>query len=196
MTHVVNNLCAFLMFEVVETAWEALREGVEKAECLDDIIAAHDSYLHLIHIRALLSPQHEQLNLQLQKMLQSILRFCALEDALVTDALAALARRRAETAAVEKRTAAGGWGVGSPDASSSSLHLHDSSSATATGQGAVDGVPVYVIQRLDEAAKEYGANFEALMRMLKDQGDHAEEILRFLTFRLDFNGFYSRTLGL
>ena len=36
------------------------------------------------------------------------------------------------------------------------------------------------------------------MLMLRAKGEHNthahEEILRFLTFRLDFNGFYSRTI--
>ena len=79
MTHVVNNLCGFLMFEVVETAWSALEEKLRVAECLDDIIIAHDAYLDEIENKALLSPQHEELNLKIQLLIQAILRFCNLE---------------------------------------------------------------------------------------------------------------------
>jgi len=107
MTHVVNNLCAYLMFEVVESAWRALEDAITRATCLDDIIQAHNLYLSQIHERALLTSQHEALNLQLQQMLQSILRFCALEEALVTDALSVLARRRESKKKADARSAAG-----------------------------------------------------------------------------------------
>jgi gamma-tubulin complex component 3 len=199
MTHVVNNLCAYLMFEVIETAWAALQANCDKATCLDDIIHAHDKYLDEIHERALLSPHHEALNLQMQQMLQSVLRFCALEEALVTDALSSLARKRAAGNDAVSRSKAGGWGV-EETVDDSAL---DSTSATRDSKdgkslASVDGVPGYVIQRLDEAAKDYGRNFEQLMLMLRAKGEHNthahEEILRFLTFRLDFNGFYSRTI--
>ena len=32
MMHVINNLCAFLMFEVVETAWVSLQEKYLQAQ--------------------------------------------------------------------------------------------------------------------------------------------------------------------
>lgn len=57
MMHVVNNLCGFLMFEVLESAWAGLLEGVQNAACLDDVIRAHDAYLREIMNRALLAPQ-------------------------------------------------------------------------------------------------------------------------------------------
>ena len=46
MMHVVNNLCAFLMFEVMETTWVTLQEALDGASCLDDVIRAHDKYLN------------------------------------------------------------------------------------------------------------------------------------------------------
>ena len=62
--HVVNNLSAFLMFEVMESAWQTLLEAVHRACCLDDVIRAHDAYLGEIMDRALLAPQHESINMQ------------------------------------------------------------------------------------------------------------------------------------
>ena len=44
-------------------------------------------------------------------MLQAILRFCSLEETLVVDAMAALARRRAARMDMEERTKQGAWGV-------------------------------------------------------------------------------------
>lgn len=83
MMHVINNLCAFLMFEVLETAWIHLEEKLHRATCLDDAIAAHDAYLTEILERALLSAQHEALNIQIQQLLQIMLRFCHLEETLI-----------------------------------------------------------------------------------------------------------------
>lgn len=53
------------------------------SQCLDDVISAHDVYLNEILDRALLAPQHETLNMQLQQLLQVILRFCSLEETLI-----------------------------------------------------------------------------------------------------------------
>ena len=49
-----------------------------------------------------------------------------------------------------------------------------------------------MVSRIDEAVKEYSAQFDKLMFMLKEQGEKAGEILRFLTFRLDFNDFHAQ----
>lgn len=68
MMHVVNNLSAFLMFEVMESAWLTLQDAVHRACCLDDVIRAHDAYLGEIMDRALLAPQHERINMQVYWM--------------------------------------------------------------------------------------------------------------------------------
>jgi len=179
MLHVVNNLCQFLMFEVMESAWATLQQGLDQAKCLDDVIHAHDLYLNEILERALLSIQHDALNMQVQQMLQSILRFCALEETLLADATAAMTRRLILQKEVEERTGKGGWGM-------SDKNLEDAS-------GSYDGVPAYLVTRLDESVKDYSIQFDILMSMLKEQGEKAGEMVRFLTFRLDFNEYYQNT---
>ena len=93
--------------------------------------------------------------MQVQQMLQSILRFCSLEETLVVDATAALARRRSLRLEAEERTKGGGWGVVNDRA------LQDP-------PGTFDGVPGYVITRLDECAADYSGQFDLLMHMLRD----------------------------
>jgi gamma-tubulin complex component 3 len=175
MTHIVNNISEYLMFEVVETAWNTLTQKLDRANSLDEVVQAHDAYLEEITERALLSSSHEKLNLQLQQMLQSILRFCSLEETLISDALSSVARRRAlaEDGFSEAMSVDGTDGPGD-----------------AAAAGTTDGVPNYIIQRLNDSAKDYNVQFESLMGMLRAQGEEAEEFLRFLTFRLDFNGYY------
>lgn len=59
MIHVVNNLCAFLMFEVMESAWKKLQDNINQAHCLDDVITAHDNYLagNLLYFNLFLTAQ-------------------------------------------------------------------------------------------------------------------------------------------
>lgn len=165
MVHVVNNLCNFLMFEVMESAWSTLQEKLGKALSLDDVIKAHDNYLAEILDRALLGPQHEGLCVQLHQLLQSILRFCSLEETLVADVLTAVSQAQSATR---------------PDDSTS-----------------YNGVPAYLVARLDENIKDYHLQFDLLMTMLRDGlatekvGTAARDIVRFLSFRLDFNEFHA-----
>ena len=87
MSHVVNNLGAYLMFEVMESAWLHLQEQIDRAASLDEVIRAHNDYLSDILHRGLLTLVHETLNMQVQLLLQSIFRFCHLESALITGEL-------------------------------------------------------------------------------------------------------------
>jgi len=48
-----------------------------------------------------------------------------------------------------------------------------------------------VISRLDEAVREYSAQFDKIMGMLKDQDEKVADFVRFLTFRLDFNDYHA-----
>ncbi len=49
----------------------------------------------------------------------------------------------------------------------------------------------FMVTRVDEAVDEYSRQFEALMLMLRDQGERGGDTIRNLTFRLDFNEYYS-----
>jgi hypothetical protein len=55
-----------------------------------------------------------------------------------------------------------------------------------------DGVPAQLVTRIDETVKEYSRQFDALMQTLKEEGEKAGDILRFLTFRLDFNNHHQQ----
>ena len=60
-----------------------------------------------------------------------------------------------------------------------------------------NGVPAYLVARLDENIKDYHLQFDLLMTMLRDGlatekvGTAARDIVRFLSFRLDFNEFHA-----
>jgi len=196
MLHVVTTFSTYLMFEVLEVEWQTLQDRLENdTHSLEDLIHAHDAYLNAIVERALLGARHDELNAQLQRMLMSVLSFCSLEDTLVQDAVSALARKRS-------RVAAAG---GPADASLSSTATARSarsggewvSDVGAEDPNSYDGVPAYVVQRLDGAVRDYSQQFDIFMNMLDSHGDSKQgggrtsHIARFLALRLDFNGYHA-----
>ena len=92
-------------------------------------------YLDEIQDRALLSVKHEALNLQIQQMLQSILRFCNLEETLIADANCSIARKRALRESIDKNTSVGTWGT------ISSIDLNADNLDQNMIPGSIDGVP-------------------------------------------------------
>ena len=177
MLHVVTTINTYLMFEVLDSEWQALLDKIStKVRSLDDLIAMHDTYLDKIMQRALLTANDEALFLQLQTMLQAVLRFCALEETLVADAMAALARKQSREVAGRDK---GQW------ANTSAL-------STSEDPDSYDGVPAYVVHRIDEAVREYSAQFDALMKMLEVQGDSVSDMNAFLVLRLDFNEYHAQ----
>jgi hypothetical protein len=42
-----------------------------------------------------------------------------------------------------------------------------------------------------QCAKDFGQQFDGLMSVLGEEGELAEDILRYLTFRLDFNEYHA-----
>eukprot|EP00605_Chrysophyceae_sp_TOSAG23-4_P001406 GSChrysophyteH1.ASY1.ANO1.1528.1 assembled CDS len=170
MLHVVATLNTYLMFEVLETEWQLLESRLLQCASLEEVIEAHDTYIGNLLQRSLLTASDDSLNLQLQQMLQSILRFCSLEDTLMADAMSALARKKAREEIAIK---AGQW---APDAEDPKSY---------------DGVPAYVVQRLDESVKDYSLQFDALMAMLHEEAEKHGDISRFLALRLDFNEYHA-----
>ena len=172
MLHVVTTFNTYLMFEVLESEWLSLESRLLRCTSLEEVTEAHDTYIGNVLQRALLTAPDDSLNIQLQHMLQSILRFCSLEDTLMADAMSALARKKAREDSAKDT---GNWG---PD----TIGKEDPNS--------YDGVPAYVVQRLDESVKDYSLQFDALMAMLHEEKEDHGDISRFLALRLDFNEYH------
>ena len=173
MMHVINNFCAFMQFEVIETAWNAMQSALHSATCLDDVVEAHDAYLAEIQRRALLDVAHEAFNIQVQLMLQSMLRFCTLEESLVADAMASISRRRALISDLKAR------GKGVRDYQGSEA-IDDTPSRTENMTGSplkyclqgfdrLNTTVGILIQKLDEAVHDFSANYDKVMVMLREQ---------------------------
>lgn len=60
MTHFTSNIQYYIMFEVLETAWQALEAAIKKAKSLDDIVDAYATYVADIIKSSLIDDPHAE----------------------------------------------------------------------------------------------------------------------------------------
>lgn len=82
MNHFLTNLQYYIMFEVLEVSWSNFSNEMEVAKDLDDLLAAHDKYLHSIVEKSLLGERSEALYKSLFVLFDLILRFRSHADRL------------------------------------------------------------------------------------------------------------------
>lgn len=75
MNHFVTNLQYYIMFEVLEVSWSNLSNEMEVAKDLDDLLAAHEKYLHSVVEKSLLGERSQTLYKSLFVLFDLILRF-------------------------------------------------------------------------------------------------------------------------
>ena len=126
-------------------------------------------------------PPHPLPSGALSQIFEAILSFCKAQDELYLALLEHKAAARQHAAAVQEQTAAGRWGCeGSLDA------------AGRLGSGASSAPPPTVSptfrRALAASASQYRQRFVAFFRQLTA---HEALELAFLSFRLDFNGYYA-----
>ena len=177
MWHLVQNLSNYMMFEVLEDSWVALNRRLDAAKDLDALVEAHDKYLLTIRHKALLSAELLDVVEQLHCVLDTIIAFCATTDTLFTDAFAEMSRLQAVEREAEARSAAGQWG------------RDDGDDEARWGEECICGVAVRTLMRLKTLGADFGAAFDQLVTLLRETSS-GTEVLRFLMFRLDFNGYH------
>eukprot|EP00903_Cladosiphon_okamuranus_P012519 g11722.t2 len=175
MFFLTTNLSNYMMFEVLETSWGMMKDNLDSAATLDDLVEAHKTYMKGILARALLSDESKEVNSKVHEVLGIIIDFCRHQESLVIRAMAEVTTRRAEQADKERRTARGQWGT------------EDGTSSQRGGRR--QGRDPFGMSIIHETARRYEAKLSELVCML-EQKSGKMEILRFLTFRLDFNDFY------
>lgn len=81
MTHFVQTLQHYLMFEVLESNWSDLQSKINKAADLETIIESHSQFLRkLIQTSPLMSIEIQQ---QSHQIFHLILRFCKIQENLI-----------------------------------------------------------------------------------------------------------------
>ncbi|KAH7512368.1 hypothetical protein FEM48_Zijuj12G0083400 [Ziziphus jujuba var. spinosa] len=178
MNHFVTNFQYYIMFEVLEVSWSTLSTEMEVAKDLDDLLAAHEKYLHSIVEKSLLGERSQSLYKSLFALFDLILRFRSRAD-LLYEGIHDL-QTRTESSVPSRRKQL--------NDRSSEPGSWISDGRKALTQRANDFIR-NMGQDLDAIAKEYSSLLENFISQLPVQ-QHVD--LKFLLFRLDFTEFYSR----
>lgn len=186
MNHFVTNLQYYIMFEVLEVSWSDFLDELEVAKDLDDLLVAHEKYLHSIVEKSLLGVRSQTLYKTLFVLFDLILKFRSQADRLYegihelqarTMASSLVARdnnkSRTRRKSNDESAELGSWISGGRKA------LTQRASEFLKSMG----------QDLDAVSKEYSSLLEGFISQLPVQ-QHVD--LKFLMFRLDFTEFYSR----
>ncbi|KAG6743894.1 hypothetical protein POTOM_052597 [Populus tomentosa] len=184
MNHFVTNLQYYIMFEVLEVSWSNFSNEMEVARDLDDLLAAHDKYLHSIVEKSLLGERSQSLCKSLFVLFDLILRFRSHADRLYEGISELQTRTRASS-------------LSSQDKNRSRRQTRDKSSEPGSwlndGRKALEERAGEFLQNmgqeLEAISKEYTVLLEGFLSQLPVQ-QHVD--LKFLFFRLDFAEFYSR----
>uniref|UniRef100_A0A2C9V8W6 Uncharacterized protein n=1 Tax=Manihot esculenta TaxID=3983 RepID=A0A2C9V8W6_MANES len=168
MNHFVTNLQYYIMFEVLEVSWSNFSNEMEVARDLDDLLAAHEHYLHSIVEKSLLGERSQHLYKSLFVLFDLILRFRSHADRLYEGIHELQARQTSD-----KSSEPGSW-------------VSDGRKALTQRAGEFLR---NMAQELDAVSKEYTTLLEGFLSQLPMQ-QHVD--LKFLLFRLDFTKFYSQ----
>lgn len=82
INHFITNFQYYIMFEVLEVSWSNFSNEMEVAKDLDDLLAAHEKYLHSIVEKSLLGEKSQTLYKSLFSIFDLILRFRSHADRL------------------------------------------------------------------------------------------------------------------
>jgi len=208
MMHFIINLKSYLFFEVLEGAWKTLRCRVEQGMSLDDLIQAHDDYLDEIVQMSLLFDEDGDtaLGLHLHSLLNLALKFCTIQQNLIVVATKQVEKATELMREAERRTKQGEWGFTSPE-----------NDETERFFGLTDP---YQLEQVVDISEEFHQSTEQLLTCLHEishgksgtltwssmnsfltdnsttmsSSAYREQIntdsLQFLTFQLDFSGYY------
>ena len=124
MTHFINQLQYYILFEVIEASWDKLHSSIHARACtLDDLIAAHTKYLNSITHKGLLGASRSSITgqredsfmSQLHYLLKVMLAYRDAVDGLYSFSVAESLRNKDYAALIDARTARGQWGRSDAD---------------------------------------------------------------------------------
>lgn len=181
MNHFVSNLQYYIMFEVLEVSWSNFLNEMEAAKDLDDLLAAHEKYLHSIVEKSLLGERSQSIYKSLFTVFDLILRFRSHADRLY-EGINELQSRIMESSFLDQKKSR-----------KKINRTVDHDSWIADGRKALTQRAGEFLQSMEQnlnvIAEEYSSFQEEFVSQLPVQ-QHVD--LKFLFFRLDFNEFYGR----
>ncbi|EDV25710.1 uncharacterized protein TRIADDRAFT_23488, partial [Trichoplax adhaerens] len=177
LIHFINQMQYYIMFEVLECAWDELVKRVEEAKDLDDVIDAHDKFQEIIITRSLLDSHSRDLQTQIRSIFNFILQFQNLLESLFSAAQYEVDSEKKIERDAEKRSKQGQWGMTDTETEIEERRVEEFISTT---------IPT-TLKKLNKILESSKAAIRTFLLSLISKADVS---LRFLCFRLDFNEFY------
>ncbi|KAL0486928.1 Tubgcp3 [Acrasis kona] len=178
MVHFCNNLQYYFMFEVIENQWQTLVDKIKKIKELGNgdlksLIEAHEKYVKDIIRQALLSRGQSNLKSQLDKTINIIMQFVNMQDMIYADAITLLKVDRMDDS--------------EEDEDLNVVNGNVSSMLNGGGNGMSDyGVVDKFGNKLLEVQRLFRENERLFVQMLKSPSVQHDNMLQYLTFRLEF----------
>ena len=214
MIHFVNQLQYYILFEVIESSWDALEAALARPDStLDDLIEAHTKYINSITHKGLLGQQRHAMTgqrgdsflAQLHYILKGMLAYKEAVDGLYSFSVAEFTRRQEFSARIERRTAAGKWGITEKDLRPSSTATDRSETATPSLLARGDESPLLppagklgpaaaddkILEGLRTRLTGLAADFKGRVNILLYDLSHQPDVdMRFLGVVMNFNEIY------
>jgi len=183
MNHFIENLTSYMMFEVLECAWDDLLKAIQRAENLDQVIDAHESYLQQILDRALMSEAMMKAGVlkRVGDIFSLIIIFGRVQGRLHESLELELLQQKQFEKMTQSRSKQGKWGTSGEE------ELKKESRDKL--------VPIKIVNEFTKEVSELAVKYHELSQaFLLSLLNHPSTDLRFLRLRLDFNYFYERSL--
>ncbi|GBN57617.1 Gamma-tubulin complex component 3 [Araneus ventricosus] len=174
MIHFVQQIQYYMAFEVMECCWADLLLKIASAKDLDQVIAAHESFLDTLVTRSLLDIESEELQHQLAGIYLSIIEFDKVQNAFWKEVKIAVAKMDEMTELIETKTSKNEWGI--------------TESQKVEYLKPLNHLKTDVIPKTKATLRVLSVNYEDFVqKFLITLNDQDDTNLRFLSFRLDFN---------
>jgi len=197
MIHFVGQLQYYILFEVIESSWDALQRALARDDCtLDDLIRAHDAFLQSVTRRGLLGAPRRQFvdaaaapaaaaedrnsyMVQLGDLLRDMLAYRDCVDGLYSWSVSDYTRRQEADVRLARGSSAAGRSTPFDD---------DGAGSGPAGNGpAVESELPALQARLRQLGRSFQTRLEVLLGDLAYQSDAD---MRFLGVAMNFNDVY------
>ncbi|KAF8778289.1 gamma-tubulin complex component 3 homolog [Argiope bruennichi] len=174
MIHFVQQIQYYMAFEVMECCWADLQLKIGSAKDLDQVIAAHESFLDTLITRSLLDEENSHLQEQLVGIYSQIVEFDKIQDAFWKRVKIAATKMDEMTEMIETKTSKNEWGL--------------TESQKLEYLKPLNHLKTDVIPKTKAILRILSINYEDFVqKFLITLNDQNDTNLRFLSFRLDFN---------
>ncbi|KAJ5068529.1 gamma-tubulin complex component 3 [Anaeramoeba ignava] len=187
MIHFIYHLQHYVLFEVLQCSWEHFLEEAKQAPDLDSVIAAHEEYLNEILDKSMLTPSSELHETALEEIGKiSRNRIIDNQNLNEWETHRKLERQTQKLEKLQKMKKSKKIRFFSPQ--------QDSIEKQGVSTPRTEKLVKSLNEQLDSIEIEFQLAFEGFQDLLS-QYESSRPILRFLTYRLDFNEFYEKRMA-